>query len=371
MSFQHYAVLVIWDYALPDGWRLNDKHNNWPTNPVIDGLPYRLVSKRFNDAAYALDLEAFKKTGQITDQAIELYGKLDKAQLDDIQLLHERCASLEAETVRRQSAVDKVRKYEVRHNAVTKVYEDGKYEFLITSTDELTTNLVVSVLNSETEELRQQLAELQDSAVNDAVENKMLKEQVELVAAAEDIVENLLDPGDTKLAEANKRIEELDKFVSDGLISHMNADNRNIELEAENAQMKAVIERVSKTISEDIAAAEDCKLHTDSGNISSQISSKIHALNKIHFLLNTLLDEAPATLIEQVTSEVTMTDAELDIFAKYEQRYEELSTWAIKHWPIGSRQSAFEYYVGLLERAKTPANRAAIEARRKELNLSE
>lgn len=39
MPFKHFATLVIWDYALPDGWELNDEHSNWPTNPVIDDLP--------------------------------------------------------------------------------------------------------------------------------------------------------------------------------------------------------------------------------------------------------------------------------------------------------------------------------------------
>jgi hypothetical protein len=60
MPFKHFATLVIWDYALPDGWELNNEHSNWPTNPVIDGLPYRLESKRYNDAVYALNIEAFK-----------------------------------------------------------------------------------------------------------------------------------------------------------------------------------------------------------------------------------------------------------------------------------------------------------------------
>lgn len=107
--------------------------------------------------------------------------------------------------------------YEVRYDAVTKIFEDGKYEFLITSADELTTNLAVSVLNSETAELHRQIAELQSDLVNAKVEVKMLQEQVDLVAAAEDIVENLLDPDDTRLA----------------------------ELEAENARMKAVMQGVA------------------------------------------------------------------------------------------------------------------------------
>lgn len=113
MPFKHYAALVIWDNALPEGWELNDEHTNWPTNPVLDGLPYRLESKRYNDAVYILDIEALKKTNQMTEQAIGL---------------------------------------------------------------------------------------LEDDLVNAKVESKMLHEHLELAAAVEDVIENLFDPSETKLA---------------------------------------------------------------------------------------------------------------------------------------------------------------------------
>jgi hypothetical protein len=104
MPFKHFATLVIWDYALPDGWKLDDEHSNWPPNPVIDGLPYRLESKRYNDAVYVLDIEAFKSKNtalaeekKVLIDTIEDGRRIINNRYEDAKEAHQYRLRLEAE----------------------------------------------------------------------------------------------------------------------------------------------------------------------------------------------------------------------------------------------------------------------------------
>lgn len=57
--FNHISVLKIYEHSLPDGWVLNEERDNWPKNPIIDGIPYTLSDLNGGHAVYVIDIESF------------------------------------------------------------------------------------------------------------------------------------------------------------------------------------------------------------------------------------------------------------------------------------------------------------------------
>lgn len=273
---------------------------------------------------------------------------------------------------------------------------------------------------------------LQDDLVNTQVETKMLAEQVELVAVAEDIVENLLDPGDTRLAELEDDNAELRrqlayangqiKMLADTLEgSRKLYDNRvedakeahqyRLKLEAENARLKAALEAVETSLNSGIQNAKDTVLHSDSDTIYLQANARERALKPVLEALQTALQAAPKpednsvhlpvhypqplfspTLytyeseedIQPVSIEETaaieaefqahlaeapLTEIEIRYLAQYEHHADELMAWAVRQFPNNQRESAVEYYQGLLIRKDLPTNRALIDERRKHMKI--
>lgn len=117
MRFTHISRLNILASALPDGWELNDENDNWPQNPIIDGLPYKLESSIYDSASYLLDIEAVNQQkhevepngfyrhenvqnafSELHQQKAELMASNDKLRLENVKLrklLQDVCQSLD------------------------------------------------------------------------------------------------------------------------------------------------------------------------------------------------------------------------------------------------------------------------------------